>query len=208
MTDMIEHSEVQEETSNIDAVKSLDIAQLRKLAKFLNITAQRDWRAEDYVEAIKAKQAANALTQYVIDGSTGPAPGHARVLIHRDPTPGHKNSPIQVGLNGRIIHIPRGVEVDIPIPFVEVLNNAKTTQIVQTEGASAFNPAGTYKDQVSTSYPFQVIAATPGGKFENQYDQRSANYERRKAFHNMTGRWPTDGELKEAMKAKIIRDLK
>lgn len=207
MTD-IEHSESQEETSQIEAVEKFDIAQLRKVAKFLGITAQRDWRAEDYVAAIKTKQEQNALSTYVFDGNTGPAPGHARLMLHRDPTPGHKNSPVQVGVNGRIIHIPRGIEVDVPLPFVEALKNAKTTYVRQVEMGNANAPMGIFRDEETVSYPFQVTAVTPGGKFENQHDARATNYVHRKAFYDMVGRWPTSGELQEAIKARIFRTTK
>lgn len=207
MTD-IEQSDGTEGRSQVEALESLDIAQLRKFAKFMNIAAQRDWRAEDYVAAIKMKQEQNALQTFVFDTNTGPAPGYARILLHRDPSPGHANSPVQVGVNGRIIHIPRGIEVDIPHPFVEALNKAITVHTRQVEGDGSLFSRTAYRDEPTISYPFQLIAATPGGKFENQHDNRAANYERRKAFHTALGRWPTDAELKEAMKAKIIRDVK
>lgn len=207
MTD-IEHSDGTEGRSQLEALESLDIAQLRKFAKFMNITAQRDWRAEDYVAAIKMKQEQNSLLTLVVDTTAGPAPGYARILMHRDSSPGHANSPVQVGVNGRIIHIPRGMEVDIPLPFLEALNKAVTVHTRQVEGGASMFAQTAYRDEPSPSYPFQFISATPGGKFENQYDNRKASYERRAAFHKAMGRWPTAGELQEAMKAKIIRDLK
>lgn len=206
MTNENEMSDAQEERSQIETLESLDIASLRKYAKLMRIASQRDWQREDYVEAIKTKQAAQNVA-VVFDSSNAPAPGHARVLIHRDPSPGAKNSPIQLGVNGRIIHIPRGIEVDVPIPFIEVLKNSKGQRPVQDESPSSNAPTGTYKWEEVTSYPFQVTAITPGGQFTNPHDSRSANWERRKAFHKAFGRFPTDGELKEAMRAKIIKDM-
>lgn len=200
-------SGAQEERVEATSIEQMSIAQLRAAAKFLGVTAQRDWRAEDFVRAIKNKQEQNTLTQYVFDGSSGPAPGYSRVMIHRDPSPGHKNSPVPLGLNGRIIFVPRGIEVDIPTPFVGVLQNAQTGAMQEIEAGSLNSPGGRFKETFATSYPFQVTAATPGGKFESQLDNRKASYERRKAFADVFGRWPTDGELKEAMKQKIIKSL-
>lgn len=200
-------SGAQDERVEAVTFEDMSIQQLRAAAKFLGIAAQRDWRAEDFVRAIKNKQEANPLTQYVIDGSGNPAPGYSRVIVHRDPSPGHKNTPVPLGLNGRIIFLPRGIEVDIPTPFVGVLQDAKTGQMQEVEAGSIHLPGGRFKETFATSYPFQVIAATPGGRFESQLDNRKASYERRIAFTKVFGRWPTDGELKEAMKQKIIKQL-
>lgn len=207
MTNETKQNDAQEERSQLDVLESLDIASLRKYAKLMNIAAQRDWTAEDYVQAIKVKQEQNKIASIVFDNTNAPAPGHARVLVHRDMTPGHKNGPVQVGVNGRLVHIPRGIEVDIPIPYVEALKNSKSLQIRQVESGGQGSPMGTYRDEEISYYPFQIISITPGGNFQNPHDSRGASYERRFAFHKAFGRWPTDGELKEAMRAKIIKEM-
>lgn len=196
----------QEERAQVDAVAALNIGSLRKAAKLLGITAQRDWSKEDFVAAIQAKQEENTH-QLVFDSSTAPRPGFARVLIHRDPTPGHRNTPIHVGVNGWIFQIPRGIEVDVPIPIVEVLKNARSIQVRQREAANAQNPSGTYQDEEQTNYPFQLLQMTPG-EFKNSNDGRGARYERKYAFFKKFERWPTDGELNEAMKQQIIKEMK
>lgn len=206
MTIENETSDAQEERSQLETLESLDIASLRKYAKLMRITAQRDWQREDYVAAIKTKQDA-ANVALVFDNSTAPAPGHARIRIERDPTPGHRNSPVPAAVNGRIWLVPRGIEVDVPLPVVEVLKNSVSNQYRQVEGGNASQPMGVFKEEEVRTYPFQVLAVTPGGAFLNPHDQRSANYERRLAFHKAFGRWPTDGELKEAMRAKIVKDM-
>lgn len=206
MTDLNEQSNAQDERSQHDAIEALDIAELRKFGKMLGIPSQRDWRKEDFVAAIKAKQASNSVADFVFDTSQAPLPGHTRVIIHRDPTPNHKNTPIHVGVNGRLIQVPRGIEVDLPTPFIEVLKNAVTTIVKQASDATRDNPGGVYSDENQLSYPFQVLAVTPGD-FLNSNDNRAASYERRKRFFDVIGRWPTDGELKEAMKTKIAKDL-
>lgn len=195
---------------HIEAVASLDIGQLRKAAGVLGIKAERTWRKEDFIEAIQAAQSRdNGMVNAVFDTNSGPKPGFARVVIHRDPTPNHRNGPIHLGVNGRLIAVPRGGEFDIPIPYVEVLKNAITTVTEQTEHASKDNPSGSYREEARTSYPFQVVAITPG-PFQNQHDQRAAKYVKRLAFWEANGAWPTDGELKEFEKvrmAKQIRDI-
>lgn len=192
--------------AQVAAVEKLTIGELRKAAKLLGIASARDWRSEDFIKAIQDKQKQDTLVTAVFDLGTGPRPGYARVVIHRDPSPNHKNGPIHLGVNGYIIAVPRGGEFDIPIPFIEVLKNAKTTVTEQQAEASRDNPGGAYKDDERTSYPFQVLAVTPG-KFINNYDARAAKYAKRKAFHDQYGAWPTDGELKDFEKLRMAKDM-
>jgi hypothetical protein len=202
MTNQDEQSNVQDERSQLDAIDDLKIADLRKVAKLLGISAQRDWTAEDFVRAIKTKQS-GSVPSLVFDNSLAPKPGYARIIVHRDMTPGHKNTPIHVGVNGLLYSIPRGIEVDIPEPHVKALYNAKslvTNQTSEVEGRTE------YKDSMVQSYPFQVLAVTPG-RFSNPGDGRAVSYARKKAFNQKYGRWPTKGELEEAMKLSIAKDL-
>lgn len=196
-------NDAQDARSQIDAVDDLDMASLRKVTKLLGISAQRDWSKEDFIAAIKAKQENVNAPSLVFDNSLAPKPGYARIIIHRDNSPGHKNPPIHAGINGRIFSIPRGVEVDIPEPLVGVLSNARSLVLRQTDDNEGRT---TYKDSMTQSYPFQVLAVTPG-KFENNVDGRAANFERRKAFNTKFGRWPTKGELEEAMRHRIANEM-
>lgn len=194
------------DNSQLEAVSALDIGQLRKAAKLLGIDSKNTWTKEDFIAAIQAKQVENENVQTVFDTSIGPAPGYARVLIHRDPSHGHKNGPIHLGVNGRLISIPRGGEFDIPIPYVEVLKNAVTVHTISSEGGHGNSSEGNslFKEEPRTSYPFQVIAITPG-KFVNSHDGRSGKYAKRKAFFDEFGSWPTDGELKAWDQAEITK---
>jgi hypothetical protein len=197
--------DAQDERGQLDALEDLSIGDLRKVAKHLGIASQRDWTKEDYVNVIKHKQE-QAAHKYVFDTNLNPAPGFARIIVHRDPTPGHKNNPIHSSVNGRIYQIPRGIQVDVPLPIVEALQNAIVIVTRQSQGESLDNPMGVYVEEEQLSYPFQVISFTPG-EYKNKNDARSANYERRYAFFCKFGRWPTAGELAEAMKIKMRREL-
>ena len=187
-----------------DGLDALKISDLRKFAKLLGITAQRDWTMEDFLLAIKQRQEQSGVSLAL--GENAPKPGYSRILVHRDPTPGHKNTPIHVGVNGQLLQVPRGVEVEVPTIFVEALENAVTTKKEQTKQASGDNPAGVFEDVQSVSYPFTVVATTPG-KYVNPHDGRAASYARRFEFWQKFGRWPTAGELNEAMKQKIVKEL-
>jgi hypothetical protein len=194
------------DNSQLEAVAALDMGQLRAAAKVLGITAKNTWSKEDFITAIQNKHAENEAMQTVFDKSIGPAPGFARVLIHRDPTPGHKNGPVHLGVNGRIISVPRGGEFDIPIPYVDVLKNAITVTTIESSMGGRENVEGNslFKEEPRTSYPFQVIAITPG-TFKNAVDSRAAKYAKREAFYKEFGTWPTSGELKAWEQAEITR---
>lgn len=195
---MSETIQVQEGIGEIEGLESLDMADLRRLAKILGITSQRDWKKEDYLAAINEKQHPKAAA--VGDPSKMPPPGYARVIVHRDPTPGHRNNAIHVGVNGHIFGVPRGVEVDLPIPFMEALANAITIEKQEREAPSINNPNGRYTDSPKLSYPFQVISVTPG-EYVNPHDSRARVAAIRKQFNDKHGKWPTHGELSEYRKS-------
>lgn len=179
----------EEITNEENVVENLEIGELRKAAKALNIQAERTWTKEDYIRAIQKQQANGGVMNFLPNGKEAPPPGYARVLIHRNPTPGHKNTPIHVGLNGTILQVPRGIEVDMPKEFISSLKDAVGKEMRETEG-------GNFEEVDSLSYPFQVIAITPG-KWVNRNDNRAAAFRIRKAFYEKHGVWPTQAELRE-----------
>lgn len=203
------------------ALKQATIGELRALAKFHGVKSEKTWKAEDYIKNIAAVLSDGSLSfnasanedddwheelPEIADYSTAPkpagtkddkpAPGFARIVIHKDPTPGHANSPVQVGLNGRIFHVPRGKEVDIPYPYIGVLKDAVNTIISQSKEPTSSNPAGEMKEEAMLTYPFQVVAVTPGGKFVNVMDQRGQIAVRKQAFADANQKYPaTTAEL-------------
>lgn len=210
-----------------DLLIDAKIGELRALAKRYGIEAQRDWSKPDYIKAIAKKQAEGenpdlhtddgeadrliasySLAQDKSEASAAkgmPKPGYARIIVHKDSTPGHSNGAVQVGLNGRFFNVPRGVAVDLPIPYLGVLRDAVHKQRRQIKEPDANNLEGVVTEEEILSYPFQIVSLTPGGKFVNQEDQRSVSASRRAAFHKDLGRWPTDGELVEWEKANAAR---
>lgn len=211
-----------------DLFSDATIGDLRSLAKRYGIKAQRDWNRDDFIKAIALKQqegdtpdlsseeaeADRLIANYSLptDRTTAaaankgpPKPGFARVILHKDPTPGHANSSVQVGLNGKFYDVPRGIPVDLPIPFLGVLRDAVHKVRRQVKEPNADNLEGVVTEEEILSYPFQIVSLTPGGKFVNSEDQRSVSASRRSAFHKQLGRWPTDGELVEWEKANAMR---
>lgn len=198
---MSENTMTQKDESE-DTLDSLGMSELRMYAKLMGISARRDWDKNDFITAIKLKQSAAALYSAAEDEKDQDdlPPGHAKILIMRDPTPGHNNSSIPLGLNGRMFIAPRGVEFVIPLEYIGVLADAKSSILRQVEAPSLHKPEGVVKEEEIYSYPFQVLRVRPHTKdsaFKSQLDQRGAHYARKKKFYDAIGKWPTVGELME-----------
>lgn len=184
-------------TDNSEAIATVDFNDLKKFAKILNIKASRDWGKEDYIAAILAVQKSNSI-QVVVD-ENAPAPGYSRIVLHRDPTPKAKNTPVHLGVNGRLVQVPRGIPVDIPTEMVEILENARSKTLTEVDGA---NGRPTFVETETISYPYQLIATTPG-KSHNRYDNRAEAFKIKQKCRDAIKKWPTDGELKEWLKAQM-----
>lgn len=189
-----------------EAIAALSIGALRNAAKLLGVQAKRDWEKTDFIAAIQEKQREDSVTKLVFDDDSQPKPGFARLVIHRDPTPGHRNGPIPIGFNGQIYQVPRGVKVDVPKEFIGVLSDARSVETREAAAPSKQNPGGVYKEEEQTSYPFQVHAVTPG-QWKNPQDTRAASYAIRKEFMKMHGAWPTEGELRDYKKARMTNRI-
>ncbi len=195
---MSELIETQLDESNADLnLDEYEIAELRAFAKIARITTQRDWKKQDFINALKAKQEADkyalAAQSLSSDGSlkTPLKPGEARLIIHRDPTPGHSNSHVPLGLNGRIFLAPRGVELVLPFEYVEVLANAVVRTMRQKKEPTASSPEGEVVEEPVLSYPYQVLEFRPGGKgFVSNMDQRGVMARRKEAFRAEMHQFP------------------
>lgn len=141
-------------------------AQLREFAEaYLGMTFPDD----EKTEAIRAKIAAAwSKPEIPIGDEPEPAPKaeakpkaaakaegkpkKVRLIVHgSDDEDG--NEPIQLGVNGKVMLVPRGEEVEIPYAYFEVLKNAVTHRYEPLRDGG-INPVPR-KVQL---YPFQVIA--------------------------------------------------
>lgn len=189
-----------EEVDSTNPLLTMDINDLRKYCVIFQIPASKNWKREDYLKAIRDKlQQVELITaaKQEVD-KNAPPPGHSRIVIHKDPSPTASNRSVLAAVNGRIFQIPRGMEVVVPTPVVEVLMNSTTHTTVNTN-PNANSPADERYEHVSAAaYPCSVIAATPGN-YQNDNDQRQRNYALRIKFTEKYRKWPTAAELNEAI---------
>lgn len=189
---------VEDESGN--SLLAMDINQLRASCKLFSIPASKDWKKEDYLTAIrdKLKQVELITAAKALSDSTAPKAGHSRITIHKDPSATASNSGVIAAVNGRIFIIPRGIEVEIPNPVLEVLKNS-TTHHTQNTNTNAKNMTEErFEHIVATAYPYTVHAVSDG-PYINPNDQRQKVYKLRLQFLAKYGKWPTGAELGEAI---------
>lgn len=97
------------------------------------------------------KAASDAVPQAVTDEQQPPAPGMVRLILGLTEDAGG-DRPVEVGVNGKIMLIPRGEEVDIPESYFEVLEHAVTHKYDSLPDGG-MNPI----PRKVPLYPFQVI---------------------------------------------------
>lgn len=185
-------------------LESYDIAKLRKFASMNRVVIARDMSKEEIIQAIKDKNKDRDIVLLAETGSM-PLPGFARIILHRDPTPGAGNRPVYVHVNGYKCTIPRGVEVDVPMKVVSVLNDAKEMR-KEEDPSQPYNSPSRWRNTAVHSYPFQTISMTPGPDPRPGLEKgKQAKYGPRVAFRDTFGRWPKRAELLEAIKDGLIK---
>ncbi|WP_022727224.1 hypothetical protein [Fodinicurvata sediminis] len=82
-----------------------------------------------------------------------PGKKQVRILIQRTDEPGGDEA-VPIGVNGRVMLVPRGQEVDIPEDYYQVLKNAVTHRY-EALPDGGINP----EPRKVPAYPFQVLHA-------------------------------------------------
>lgn len=132
-----------------------------------------------------------------------PMPGWTRIRVH--PVPNKATFPFFVGVNGWFCWIPINVDVDVPSKIIGVLKDAiEYKYALDAE-------TGVNKTSMEASYPFTIIAQTPGPDPRPGSEvARERKLAAKRAFAEENGYWPKDDEIKEfqrqAAQAKVMKD--
>lgn len=188
----------------LDVPKDLSRNEYMKMCAAARIPVTPTMTKDDLISALEGKVKHEQIALPAV--SNAPAPGRTRIKIFRDPSPGASNFPVYASVNGFRVNIPRGIEVDVPHKIVEVLNNA--TQLVLKENIQEpLNSPKRHTWEESQSYPFQILASTPGNDPKPGAEKERAAKTRLRELHvKKFGSWPTDEELKNAIKNGELRD--
>jgi hypothetical protein len=74
-----------------------------------------------------------------------------KIMIPQQNEAGGKE-PVVVGVNGRIARIQRGIPVDVPIEYLEVLQNAQKVVYDKDENGAPINPT------LVMTHPFSILS--------------------------------------------------
>ena len=105
-------------------------------------------------EPESAQGASKAAPKPVTDEQQGPAEGMVRLILGVTEEAGG-NDDVQVGVNGKVMLVPRGREVEIPEPYFEALAHAVTHKYDALPDGG-MNPV----PRKVPLYPFQVLVST------------------------------------------------
>lgn len=105
--------------------------------------------AADVIEATESTEATAKVTRAKKPQGEGLSGKMVKLTISKDGSKGD----VPVGLNGNVFLIKRGVEVVVPVEYMEVLQNAIETHKIQDK------QTGEMKDVEVQSYPFSAVPA-------------------------------------------------
>lgn len=184
---------------------NMPIGKLREYASHMQIALAKTSTKEEIRQAIERKLAGRTATVLAtVDGKV--PPGHAKIIINEDATPGSKNFPIYMNINGYQCTIPRGKEVIVPMRVVRTLQDAKVKRLVQMETLDNYGRTIFQNSTVTTpSYPFQVLESVPGPEPLTALEIQNKKKEGpRKRYRALFGRYPRHAELNRAIEKGLI----
>lgn len=88
----------------------------------------------------------------VTEAQQPPGPNKVKIIIQRTEEPGG-DEPVPVGVNGKIMLVPRGEEVEIPYAYYDVLKNS-IKHIYESYPEGGLNPV----PRKVSAFPFQRVA--------------------------------------------------
>ena len=183
----------------------MPIGKLREYASHMQIVLAKTATKEEIRKAIEQKLAGRSAVKYAaVDGKV--PPGHAKIIINEDSTPGSKNFPIYMNINGYECTVPRGKEVIVPMRVVRTLNNAKVKRRSQMEVQDDYG-RNVFKETTVTvpSYPFQVLEMTPGPEPLTALEiSKKKTMGPRRRYRALFGHWPRGNELNRAIEKGLI----
>lgn len=185
---------------------SMPIGRLREYASHMQIALAKNATKSEIKEAILRKLEGRAAPLMAQDVGKVP-PGHAKIIINEDPTPGSKNYPVVFNVNGYVCTVPRGKEIVVPMRIVRALADAKVKRLSQKAIQDEYGRE-IYQNTVVTvpSYPYQVLEMVPGPEPLTALEQQKRRTQGpRQRYRAMFGRYPRPAELVRAIERGFIK---
>jgi hypothetical protein len=183
----------------------MPIGKLREYASHMQLVLAKTATKDEIRQAIEKKLAGRSAAVLATKDGKVP-PGHAKIIINEDATPGSKNFPIYMNVNGYQCTIPRGKEVIVPMRVLRTLNDAKVKRRSQIEVQDGYG-RGVFRETTVTvpSYPFQVLEMVPGPEPLTPLEiSKKKTMGPRRRYRAMFGHWPRGNELNRAIEKGLI----
>lgn len=181
-------------------VSTYDIAELRRLAAAMKITAEKTWTKDEYITAINTRRKREVAAKIVLDSKQEIPVGFVRIKLPL--TQEGSDSPLTIRVNNFVTTLPRDVVVDVPKEVRDQL--ASTTESVTRK---VFDKDGheTIKAIEVPCQPFTQIGESYGESgavrpMNSHKDQRV-----RELYRKVHEKWPrrTDPDWVEFRKAFV-----
>ena len=102
-------------------------------------------------EASVKDEAKNDEFVVLVDEAAEPKEQRIKIVVDEED---NQLNYVAVGVNGKVYQIMRGVEVEVPLSVVKVLENAKATRLVKEIGGDG---KATYVPRSYNTVPFRVL---------------------------------------------------
>ena len=136
--------------SQLETMTKAELVTYANMTYGLNVNSQLDKHTLiDNITRASLKFAGN--TEFSIDDENVLKPGYARIKINKTEL-NKSGRPVILSLNGKAASLPVGVELTVPLSYVEILNNAVQFRYE----ADPANDNELVRQEIH-SYPFTVI---------------------------------------------------
>lgn len=184
---------------------SMTIQMLRQYASHAGVVVPKTANTEDIRRLLNAKLRDKSMPE-LADNTSVVRPGYAKIIVHKDGSPGAQNYPVFVQINGYQCTVPRGKEVIVPNRILRVLQDAQVNRTDSTTDDANLRATAPTKTRVH-SYPFTILEGpVPGPEPLTPLEAAKARVlAPRKRYQQMFGHWPKRGELKRAIEQGFIK---
>jgi hypothetical protein len=185
--------------------ENMDIAKLRQYASFARVSIPKTATKAEIIEALSAKQRGKS-SAVLADNVNRVPPGHAKIQIFEDPTPGSKNFPIYFQVNGYECTIPRGKPVIVPMRIVRALADATVNKVRQIVEVDERGREYTKNESIKVpSYAYQVLEMTPGPEPLTNFERaKLKTIGPKRRYKKKFGYFPKPGQLHRAIENGLI----
>lgn len=181
--------------------EDMTLGQLREIAKHMRVAIPTGSEKNDIIKLLQQRRSNKAVPDIARAGSSLKE-GYARIRLDETQN-SDKQIPAFFYDNGISYTIPRGVEVDIPIRVLKLIQNSVVDRRRQVDDEHGKPKTTIIK---VPQYPHQAIEIRPGPQVKTKREVAAAKkMGPRRRYRALFDRWPSRGELTRAIESGLIK---